>query len=237
MAKGIIKRYFTGTSSKKQHALLLILALVILASFWITAQLLFEGQYSPLNNTISNQGRTDYNPRGFIFFTLGCTISGLLLILHFIYLYRNYYPTLKLILQISFAAGLVGSFAFIFIGFVPGDINKPLHSFFARLAFGAFYASAFSLLAVMVRKIQLKEAWPSIKQVGIVYAIFGIILLLVIIVPELDALATVLNVDERLFDWPIWQWTAFFNIIIWLINVYLIIPARKNQSEPKSEES
>ena len=226
MDKEIFKRIFRGRSSKKEHGIFLLLALSLLAILWLTAQLLFDGQYSPLNNTISNQGRTDYNPRGFVFFTIGCAVSGLLLIFHFIYLYHNYSPTLKLIIIISTASGIVASVAFMFVGFIPGDINKPLHSFFARLAFSSFYVSAFSFFVVMLRKIQLKEAWPSIKKVGIVYAIFIILLLLVIIIPELDPLASLWNLDERLFNWPIWQWTAFFNILIWLINVYLIIPAQ-----------
>jgi len=228
MEKGIIKRFFRGTSFKKEHGIMLVLALVLLAILWLTAQLLFDGQYSPLNNTISNQGRTDYNPRGFVFFTIGCAVSGFLLIFHFIYLYHNYYPALKLVLLISIASGMVASVAFMFVGFIPGDINKPVHSFFARFSFGSFYVSAFSFLLVMLRKIQLKEAWPSIKKVGIVYTIFIILLLLVFIIPELDSLADVWNLDERLFDWPIWQWTAFFNILIWLINVYLIIPSQKS---------
>ena len=67
----IIKRFFKGAATIKQHGIILAFALLLLAILWSTAQFLFDGQYSPLNNTISNQGRTDYNPQGYNLFSIG----------------------------------------------------------------------------------------------------------------------------------------------------------------------
>ncbi len=229
MSNKTIWNFFKGTATKKQHGIIIFLVLLVLAIMWLTAQALFNGHYSPLNNTISNQGRTDYNPRGFFFFTIGCATAGFFLIFHFLFLYRNYSPTLIWILRLFMISGIVGGIAFMCVGFVPGNLNKPVHGFFAELAFGSFYVSAFSLLIVMLRKLQLKESWPTPKRVIGIYTLFIVLLLLVIIMPNLDSLATVWNVDPRLFDWPIWQWTAFFNILIWLVLVYLIIPKQNSE--------
>lgn len=223
----IIKSFFKGIVTKKQHGIILAFALLLLAILWSTAQFLFDGHYSPLNNTISNQGRTDYNPQGYIFFTIGCATSGFFIIFHFIWLYRKYYPTLRPVLLISVLAGILGGVTFICVGFVPGDINKPVHGVFARLAFGSFYTSVCSFLAVLLRKIQKKEEWPTIKSVGFAYALFVALLLLVIIIPELDFIATIWDLDPRLFEWPIWQWTAFFNVLIWMVNIYFLTPINK----------
>jgi len=225
MKKGIIKNFFRVQASKKQHGIIIGLVLSIVAVLWLSAQILFEGEYSILNNHISNQGRPDLNPKGFLFFTVGCMISGIFLIFHFIYLYNNYSPTLKPILILSTAFGVIASISFTVLGFIPGTISWSVHNFFADLAFSSFYLSSFLFLIIMLRKIQKKEAWPSIKKVGIVYGIFFIILILTIVIPQLDFLADEWNLDERLFQPPLWQWTSLFNIVIWLLNIYLIIPS------------
>ncbi|MHA1688367.1 MAG: hypothetical protein ACTSUN_03355, partial [Promethearchaeota archaeon] len=77
---------------------------------------------------------------------------------YFLFIYKKYTPTLKSILALSSIAGMIGGIAFIRIGFIPRNLYKPGHSFFARLAFGVFYISAFSILLLgMLRKIQLKK--------------------------------------------------------------------------------
>ncbi|MHA1803302.1 MAG: hypothetical protein ACTSU4_02080 [Promethearchaeota archaeon] len=228
MLVDLVQRFFRGETNKKEHGIILVIVLIFLLIMWALAQFFFKGHYSILNNTISNQGRTDYNPRGFYFFTIGCAVSGFFIIFHFLFIYKKYAPTLIWLLTFSCIAGMIGGIAFMGVGFIPGDIYKPGHSFFARLAFGAFYTSAFSLLIVMVRKVQLKESWPSLKQILIIYGVFVVLLLLTIIIPELDTLANTFNVDPRLFEWPLWQWTSFFNVLMWLINIYLIIPKEQN---------
>jgi len=68
----------------------------------------------------------------------------------------------------------------------------------------------------------------------LVYLLFFTLLGLAWGVPQLDDNGPIPDVDPRLFSGSLWQWVGFINILIWLVNLYLILPGLK---EIKSQEN
>lgn len=217
-----------GQASKKTQGIYILVIMVLLIILWGAAQLLFEGQYSIFVNTISNQGRTDLNPRGWYFFTAGTISVGLGLIPHFLYLYHNLKPRVKILLLLAVICGIYASLGFVFVGIIPGNIFKLGHSFAAQSAFNGFYISAALFLLVFLIRLGKKEPQPKLLQIILVYLLFFLLLFLAAIVPDLDQNPTFQGFDPRLFSGSLWQWIGFLNVFLWLINLYFIAP---NQGE------
>jgi hypothetical protein len=213
-----------GRASKKVQGIYILFIMLLLIILWGTAQLLFEGQYSIFVNTISNQGRTDLNPHGWYFFTAGTISVGLGLIPHFLYLYHNLKPHVKILLILAIISGIYASIGFVFVGIIPGNIYKPGHSFAAQSAFNGFYVSAALFLLVFLIRFGKKEPQPKLIQIILVYLLFFLLLFLAAIVPDLDQYPIFQGFDPRIFSGSLWQWIGFLNVFIWLFNLYFIVP-------------
>lgn len=211
-------------SSKKIHGIYISIILTCLLILWGLAQLLFNGQYSIFTNSISNQGRTDLNPNGWFFFTAGTIFGGLGLIPHFLYLFHHLHHSGKIVLYLAVISGIYASIGFAFVGVFPGNIIKPLHSFAAQSAFNGFYISALLFLIVLIVQLFKKTNSTKWYWILLVYLLFFALLGLAWGVPKLDDNGPIPDVDPRVFSGSLWQWIGFVNVLIWLINLYLIIP-------------
>jgi hypothetical protein len=211
-----------GKGTKKQHGFYILITFVLLLLSWGTAQLFFDGTYSIFVNSISNQGRTDLNPLGWWGFTLGTLSVGIGLIPHFLYIYRKWKGYLKWLVLLSTIVGMVASVSFGLVGCVPGNINKPLHRIFANTALYGYYASAgLFLLVFILRKIKRYEM-PRWVGFLFTYILFAIVLTAVFLFPELETQLAPLGVDPKWFAGSFWQWVGFVNVLLWLVNMYLI---------------
>ena len=213
----------TGRANKKQEGIYFLGLLSFLAVMLLLAQRAFPGGYTMLENYISDQGWMKENPEGFIFFTIGATVAGILLIPHFLYILRALMPTCKPLTVFSTFLGLVGSVGFALVGLISKDFSEP-HGLAADLAFGGFAFSALVMLPVLLRKFQKKQEWTKLCQVIVLYA-FGIMLvLLALFFQELDPNQFSWEIDPRWFGGPPWQWISFFNVLLWMASVFLILP-------------
>ncbi len=213
----------SGRAPKKLQGIYFLCVTAFLLTMFLIAQAFYPGGYTPLNNFISNQGGIANNPRGHVFFILGAGISGILLIPHVLYIYRHLAPTAKLLSQIAALCGIIGAIGFSLVGWIPEDFAEP-HDAMATVAFSGFGASAFFSFLVSIRKLWLKEEWPSLKSFVFTYSITITMAVLAALVPTMGYLADLWNIDPRWFSWPPWQWASFFNVLIWFINVYLSTP-------------
>ena len=116
------------------------LALIaIYCSFTFTAWRLFPTFYCPFENWISDLGNSDYNPRGSIFFNLGCIITGLLGTL-FIFSLRGWLTGNRRpdrMLRLSQYVGFVGSGFLVLVGVFSEDY-PPYHGIFSVAFFATF---------------------------------------------------------------------------------------------------
>ncbi len=100
-----------------------VAAILIFWSFTLISLAYFPGGYNPFVNWMSDLGSSKLNPRGAIFFNVGCIISGIILFPFFIGLYEWYIggrknKRLTIMTQLS---GFYCAFAMIMIGIFPKD--------------------------------------------------------------------------------------------------------------------
>jgi hypothetical membrane protein len=125
----------------------LLLGLGMTVSFALFAALSatrFPRTYGPWsNNTVSQLGNINLNPRGAYLYLAGCAVSGLLAIAFFISL-RDWTPSgspvqnrVLLLVRILGGAGGVG----LFMNAVFPENHYAMHHFWAGLVFNAFAAS------------------------------------------------------------------------------------------------
>ena len=228
MKKNRLLELFQGKAPKKIHGWLLLFNVVFLFINFLLAQAFYPETYSILNNHISNQGGIARNPDGHLFFTIGAGTAGFLLIPHFLYLYHQLNDeraNKDLLLKIATACGIIGCIAFSFVGFILVDIKVP-HDQSANFAFGGLGISAVLFLFVLLKKSTKNQIEISKQAIAIIYGISFSLVGLAVIFPNLDFLATSTNIDPRWFSNPPWQWVSFFNVLFWILMVYLIIPGR-----------
>jgi hypothetical protein len=218
----LIGTILSGKGTKKQHGLYILMIFLLLVVFWGTAQLLFDGTYSVFVNSISNQGRTDLNPLGWWGFTLGTISVGIGLIPHFLYIYRKWNSYPKWIILLAMIVGIIASISFGLVGCVPGNINKSLHRVFANTALYGYYASAgIFLVGFILRKIK-RHLTPRWAGILFTYLLFVILLTAVFVFPKFETQLVPLGIDPKWFAGSFWQWVGFVNVLLWLVNMYLI---------------
>ncbi len=176
--------------------------------------------YTPLTNHVSDMGGIANNPSVWWFFDSSIITIGILMIPHFVYLYRRLMPTAKWLTRLAMFCGVVGCIGFSVLGMFPQDIETP-HDWAANFAFGGLGAAAFFTMFVLLRKKWVRATWPSWKAFLVLYGPLFVTITFVIMMPNLDPIA---GMDPRWFTWPPWQWTALLSVLYWIIIVAIIVP-------------
>lgn len=139
-------------------------AILIFLLLLVVSVSLYPGHYTPIGNWLSDLGNPNYNPQGYIFFNLGCIVTGLLLIPFFMGLspwksrgfaseesisnkstepkvsreytepVSTYHDKYKYLLKAAQAVGIASSFFLVMIGFFPENI-KSWHWIWSALFF------------------------------------------------------------------------------------------------------
>ena len=149
-----------------------VLIILIFCSFVFASWALYPGEYSPLNNWLSDLGNSGLNPKGAIFFNLGCILAGAATF-PFAYGLKAWEAGKRknLKLRISQVSGFLSGFLLIMVGLFPEDSPAP-HSLFSAGFFASF--GIFILLSVSALWSHPKFRKP-IGMFGL--AIFGMNLL------------------------------------------------------------
>ncbi|MBY8982784.1 MAG: DUF998 domain-containing protein [Candidatus Lokiarchaeota archaeon] len=121
-----------------------ILVILIYCIFTFTAASLFTKSWSPLNTWLSDFGNSnmDYNPKGAIFFNIGCIITGITLIPFYIGLYKWFSRIdlkwkkiwIRLFVIIIQIIGSFSGFTLIMIGVFSEDFMEA-HIFWSNIFF------------------------------------------------------------------------------------------------------
>ena len=150
--------------------------LFIISSFWIlalTSMIHFSGTYNPFIHWMSDLGSSKFNPKGAIFFNIGCIITGIGFFPFFIGLYEWYIggkrnKRLTILTQIS---GLYCGFCMIMIGVFPEDYLM-IHIFWAM---NLFAVSALTFIFPSIALYRYKFT-RNVARFGIFAAIVNFIL-------------------------------------------------------------
>jgi len=113
-----------------------ISAIIIFWGFTLISMIFFPGKFNPTENWMSNLGNSNFNPKGAIFFNIGCIITGIALFPFYLGFFelriggsRN--KRLTILTQIT---GFFSAFSIIMIGVFPED-NFEIHAFWAAVLF------------------------------------------------------------------------------------------------------
>lgn len=186
--------------SKKLPLITIGSILVMIAFFVFTCISLiqYNNGFSFFNNWISDLGNMDKNPSGYLYFNVGCIITGIAVIFSSIAMEKCklFQPEPKrksMILQIC---GYIMGFAIIMIGLFPED-SGPFHYIFAGIFF------ILLLLFTMIASIILKNSNRAITGFSL-YAIIAIIIEIIF-----------LSVNVVGLEIPILEWLTVICGIIW----------------------
>ncbi len=214
-----------GAAPKRTHLYSLVTFVVIYAvMISISIGFFPPPGYSLLVNQISDMGGIATNPAAWWVFTFSDVVLGLVMIPHFLYLYRRLVPTTLWGSRLALYSGIVGCIGFAFVGIIPQDYSDP-HNAAAFFAFGGFTISAFLVMCIFIFRLVRNARWPTRKHFWLLYGPLFVTFPLILVMPSLGSIATSWAVvDIRWFSWPPWQWTFMFSIMYWMISIAFILP-------------
>ncbi|MBD3341606.1 MAG: DUF998 domain-containing protein [Candidatus Lokiarchaeota archaeon] len=176
------------TKTSMKYPVSVISGLLFMVIFWTftgIAIYYYPGNYNPLTNWMSDLGHMELNPKGHIYFNIGCIISGILLVPFFIGLYEWYIGERRnVILTImTQIAGVYSGFAMVMIGVFP-EHYWEIHIFWAIMLFTT------TILTFILPSLALYK-YKFTRNI----AIYGFA-------------ATVVNLVLWLFIYPVLEWTT-----------------------------
>jgi hypothetical protein len=174
-----------------------IFVIVVFWGFTLTSMALFPRIYNPLVNWMSDLGSHSKNPKGHIYFNIGCIISGIAMFPFFLGLYEWYIGGRrnKILTMLTQLAGFYTALAMIMVGLFPED-TMEIHIFWSMSLF------TISVLTFILPSIALYK-YKFTRNI----AIFGLI-------------ATTINLILWMLIIPIMEWITiifsffFIGIII-----------------------
>jgi hypothetical protein len=174
-----------------------IFVIVVFWGFTLTSVALFPRIYNPLVNWMSDLGSHSKNPKGHIYFNIGCIISGIAMFPFFLGLYEWYIGGRKnkILTMLTQLAGFYTALAMIMVGLFPED-TMEIHIFWSMSLF------TISVLTFIFPSIALYK-YKFTRNI----AIFGLI-------------ATTINLILWMLIIPIMEWITiifsffFIGIII-----------------------
>jgi hypothetical protein len=129
-----------------------IAAAVIYLVFALVAFLNYPSPYSPLTNWLSDLGNPLTNPAGSIFYRLGCTLSGVALIIFYVKLgmWNTGSRRTRALLTIAQCAGVFSAAALIVTAVFPLGTSASVHSLWSMMLFISLgFFLTFSATALM----------------------------------------------------------------------------------------
>lgn len=186
-----------------------LVGIILGAAFYPESFSIFTVYMSYLGGDPNNSliGRTIYNT---------CEIvSGILLVPHFIKLYRVLNPTMKWVRLFACTLGILGYLGFAAIGIWHQGVEGRGHQITTWFAFGGLGGAAFFLLFVLCRRAYLKQAWPKWKHIILLYGQVLLMAGFMVLLESTDIFASIIT-DPKFYGGKFSEWWYFWTVLIWL---------------------
>jgi len=219
-----LKNIWNGKADKNLYMKYFFCVLGIYVAGIIIGMALYPGGFNFMTVYVSYLGGSDENPVGKYPYNASVFISGILLVPHFIFMYRRLTPAVKVISYLSCLCGVVGAFGFasigIFsqgakwlasIGIIYDSLDYRMHGITTWIAYGGLAASAIFMLVAFIRKAVMTRTWPKWWHIVLIYA---------------QALVTI-GLSFFLNPWfgdHLSEWLYTFAFMFWLTEILLMIP-------------
>ena len=225
--KKSIKKLFIGEYSgdflKKKLGPLSIL---VFAGFMGISWILFPN-YNWTQMDISNLGHPELNPLGWIFWSIGLTLTGIIMLSITGYIKRRLIPIFNIHAKIGTFFYYLSAIGMIFLGLIPqfeGDIFKILHYMFAGFAFGGLYLGTWTFCIHMLKDEEFKRK----ARVMTVLA-FGPSMGLALTQSIRLLVSFPNNQIPWIIEFSLWEWLLLFGIFGAF--VFLLFNLPKNEKE------
>ncbi|MHA1819770.1 MAG: hypothetical protein ACTSU2_08815 [Promethearchaeota archaeon] len=228
-----VKKIWSGNSTKREYLMHFGAALFIYFLGILLAALKYPGGFSIDNVYMSYLGGSDHNPTGYIYYCTANFITGILLVPHFIFLYKRIAPTTKALTFISNLFGILGSIGFAMIGIFHQGILPKMHQLMTNIAFGGFGIAVLLTMFILIRKMCLRDNWPSIWSFLLLYGTMFGILIMTLLFDFYPDFFIGLGMDPRFLGNRFLEWFYFFTVLEWFIVIVLIIPDKARLKETK----
>ena len=206
-----LKSIFNGKASKNLYLKYYFCALSVYVCGIIIGMALYPGGFSFMTVYVSYLGGSDENPIGKYPYNASVIIAGILLIPHFLFMYRRLTPAVKIISYMSCLCGIVGAIGFSSVGIFYQGFNYQMHGITTWIAYGGLGASAVFMLFAFIRKSVMTRTWPKWWQIVLIYV---------------QAFVTI-GLSFFLNPWfgdHLSEWLYTFAFMFWLTEVVLIVP-------------
>jgi hypothetical protein len=216
------KAIWTGTTTKATYLKYFFTVFAIYVVGIILGASLYPGGFSMLTVYVSYLGGNEENPVGKYPYNASVFIAGVLLIPHFIYVYKRLTPACKALSFIACLCGIAGCIGFMSLSFLNQGVGR-LHIFSTDFTYGGFGASAVFILFASIRKAWLKHAWPKWWQIAVIYGQLIGLVGITLLFSESDVLSG-LAIDPAFFEDKFWEWIYTFAVLGWIVETAIITP-------------
>jgi hypothetical membrane protein len=175
------------------------LAIVVSLLSYIASSQTYIGSYSILNNFISDLGNSSKNPTGYIYFEIGCILTGIAVIISAIGLAKWETTNRKqnYLILLSRCCQFLMGFALIMVGVFSEDYDR-IHYLWASIYFTLMF------IFLIIVNIALKKHLTYLKWIWY-YTIVSIVINFIFIFTVIIG-----------FHIPILEWLAASSGLIWI---------------------
>lgn len=165
----------------------------------LVSSLLFNGSYSILNNWISDLGSSSKNPNGYIYFDIGCILTGIAILISIVGLieWRTTNRKQNSLINLSRYCGFLMAFALIMIGIFSEDYGR-IHYFWASVYF------IMTFIFLIIANVALKKN-PSYSVLIYYYTFVSILINFLFIFLVIIG-----------FHIPLLEWLSVLSGLLWI---------------------
>lgn len=226
----VVLQILNGFYSQKVNIIYIFFVLLFYIIGCIFSLIFFPGQYTILNNSISELGSTESNPEGCWIFKVNLIITGFFLVINFLFLYKRLKSTY--LLRLSIFLCVIGIIGLALTAAFPIEI-QPQHQIVGNI--GGISLSIGSTLMIFKKNDVISNDRLENKSLNrgfiLIHGQFIITMILGIIMMNSSHFAGIWNIDPRLFGFKLWQWCHSFAFAIWIIGINLIVPDKNLKGE------
>jgi hypothetical protein len=208
----VVREIWTGKASKKVEGYYLVFAMGLYFLGMLIAILIFPGNYTIFQVYVSYLGSPIQDSTGHLVYNIMQFCSGILMIPHFFYLYRQFQPTLKVINMISCFFGIVGA-----IGWASISINyqdsSPIgaHGASTWVAFGGIILSIVLMFFIFLTRLIRHETWPRWYHPVILYGEIFLVLFIMVLFTSYSSLFDAWHLNPGYFQIDhFWEYIEVF---------------------------
>jgi len=220
--------WYSGKEERELYVKTAILNIIIMLGSMLIAAIIWNisnvEQYSILKFAISDLGSFYRNP-GYIMFSIGLIIAGIIFIPHALYFYRCLKPDIELLSKISLLFFLISSVGITLVGVFPHDIYYLAHTIAAVMAFGGLVIATLFMTFPLLKKLLRKAEWPSLKILILFLTppvVIFISTAILIGLPFINDLSNnIFSLDSLPDLWPLFEWLMMLSALYAVFGILL----------------